>query len=141
MGREGELKAPAILEAAGYRVLEEQPTFRCELLVDGTPHVYELRPDYCVARGDERFAAEVKTGKKAPDPLYSATRRQLLEYAVCVPIDGVLLVDMQEQQVRRVAWPTSPRASRAPTLKRLSAALAGAFVLGLLLGLILGSIG
>jgi len=103
-GRRGELEAVEVLTDAGYRIVEDQASREVALEVDGAPRRYTLRPDFLVRRGDRRYVAEIKTGKKAPDPMYTPTRRQLLEYEVCFPDHGLVLVDMETRQVHEVAW-------------------------------------
>jgi len=118
--RRGEVQAIPLLETAGYRVIAEQRSQVCRVIVDGRPTEYVVRADLLVTRGNETFVAEVKTGKRAPDPTHTPTRRQLLEYFVAYPADGVLLVDVEGGQIRRVAWElghggpalTKPRPSR-----------------------------
>jgi hypothetical protein len=125
-----------VLTDAGYRILEDQARREVALRVDGQARSYTLRPDYLVARGDRRFVAEVKTGRKAPDPCYAPTRRQLLEYEVCFPDHGLLLVDMEARRVHEVGWdevaPVTGRA--APQRRRLALWLGLAFALGLAAG-------
>jgi len=135
-GRQGELEAPAVLRAAGYTVLDDQANLEGCLEVDGRKHTYDVRADFLVARGQQRYVAEVKTGEKAPDPVHSATRRQLLEYRVLYDVDGVLLVDMEREEIRRVEWPALGQA-RPADRGRLRAIMTGLGA-GLLFGLALG---
>lgn len=91
-----ENKARALLQRRGYRVIDEQVSRRAAVEVDGAPRTYLVRADY-LARGPagELYVVEVKSGQTAPDPLGTATRRQLLEYQlVYAEARGVLLVDM-----------------------------------------------
>jgi hypothetical protein len=134
-GRRGEEKAAKVLTDAGYRILEDQASREVTVQVDGAARPYTLRPDYLVQRRDQRYVAEVKTGKKAPNPLYTPTRRQLVEYGVCFPDHGLLLVDMETRRVHRVHWPQMQVGAvhRAPT-RRLFLLLAAVFALGLTLG-------
>ena len=48
--------------------------------------------------------AEVKTGDKVTSPKYTNTRRQLLEYYMVYQPNGLLLVDMEKQKVRKVEY-------------------------------------
>lgn len=139
-GRRGELNAPAVLEAAGYRVLEEQPELTSPLEVDGRPREVTVRADFLVERGGSRYVAEVKTGAKVTDPYHRDTRRQLLEYRVLYAADGVVLVDMESERVRLVTWPAlEGRLPARPGQARASlVALGVGFALGLALGLWLG---
>jgi len=136
-GRRGELRAVDVLTDAGYQILEDQASRQMALTVDGQARGYTLRPDYLVRRGDRQYVAEVKTGKKAPNPLYTPTRRQLLEYEVCFPDHGLLLVDMETRRVHQVGWPEAePWAGSAKKTLRpwLILLVAGALGLGFALG-------
>ena len=96
--------ARRLLERKGYRILGAQVTTAYELLVDGRPLSIVVRADYVVERERKRFVAEVKSGELAPSLETSATRRQLLEYAVAFPVDGVLLVDAEAGLVHEVEF-------------------------------------
>lgn len=100
--KRAEADAAGVLRAHGYQVLSDQFKHHWTIQVDGHPHQVELRADYLVARGRQRFIAEVKTGMSAPSVATASTRRQLLEYRVAYPVDGILLVDMEEVVIRRV---------------------------------------
>lgn len=102
----GEARAIALLEAAGYAIVERQARVTWAPLVDGAPQHLELRADYLVEAGGELLVAEVKTGSVAPGLDSAATRRQLLEYHVAFAVDGVLLVCPERGTIQRVAFPT-----------------------------------
>lgn len=108
----GESLAETVLRAQGFEVLERQVTGQWPIIVDGESHEVSCRADLLVeatGAGHEpkgtRFIAEVKTGQHAPDPLFPATRRQLLAYTRAFDVDGTLLVDMEMQTVYRVSFP------------------------------------
>jgi hypothetical protein len=102
----GEDHAAALLEEAGFLVVERQARVDWAPLVDGEPQHMELRADYLVEAGGELLVAEVKTGEEAPSLDTAATRRQLLEYHVAFAVDGVLLVCPERGTIQRVAFPT-----------------------------------
>jgi hypothetical protein len=106
----GEERASALLEAAGFTVLERQARVTWAPLVDGEPRHLELRADYLVEAGGELLVAEVKTGELAPSVETAATRRQLLEYHVAFGVDGVLLVCAERGTIHRVVFPMARRA-------------------------------
>lgn len=101
----GEERAVALLEAAGFRIVERQARVEWAPLVDGEPIAMELRADYLVEVGDQLLVAEVKTGEEAPSVETAATRRQLLEYHVAFGADGVLLVCPEDGTIHRVVFP------------------------------------
>ncbi|HEY1555711.1 MAG TPA: hypothetical protein VGF94_12825 [Kofleriaceae bacterium] len=101
----GEDRAAVLLERAGFRIVARQARVAWAPLVDGEPHVTELRADYLVEADGERLVAEVKTGDEAPSLDSAATRRQLLEYRVAFAVDAVLLVCPEIGAIRRIEFP------------------------------------
>jgi len=109
--RRGEAAAEALLRAHGWQIVDRQATQRWVLWVDGQPEEVHCRADLVVEAhrhadlpDGARFVADVKTGDRAPRPSHPATRRQLLEYQLAFGVRGALLVDMEAQQVHRVAF-------------------------------------
>jgi hypothetical protein len=101
----GEERAAALLEAAGFSIVERQARVCWAPLVDGVPRHVELRADYLVERGGQLLVAEVKTGDEAPHVETAATRRQLLEYLIAFAADGVLLVCPERGVISNVTFP------------------------------------
>lgn len=103
-GLDAEVEAEHLLERRGYRILERQVQGSWPLRVDGEDVDARLRADLLVGRRSRVFVAEVKTGPaaRASSP---NTRRQLLEYLLAFECDGVLLVDMDTEEVLRVEFP------------------------------------
>ena len=101
----GEEAAVELLERHGYTIVEEQVRCLWWIEVDGELEEVELRADLLVERDEDRFVAEVKTGALAPDPAYPPTRRQLLEYSLAFAPYGVLLVDVEEEEIYEVGFP------------------------------------
>jgi hypothetical protein len=98
----GEREAERLLQAHGYEIIDRQATLDGALWVDGERRCFTVRLDLLVRRDGQDFIAEVKTGDRAPDPLYPPTRRQLLEYALLLPDYGVLLIDMEQETIIEV---------------------------------------
>jgi len=109
LGTRAELRARKLLRAAGYRIVDEQPTARVRVVVDGTIEEFPVRGDLLVRRRRKLYLAEIKGGPEVASVAHRGTRRQLLEYATAFPVDGVLLVDMHRGEVRRVTFPGRPR--------------------------------
>lgn len=105
--QQGEAGAERLLEAQGFVVVERQASRTWSFDVDGEEQHAGVRADLLVERDDMLYVAEVKTGARAPDPRHPATRRQLLEYWLVYQPDGLLLVDMERQEVREVVFPFS----------------------------------
>ena len=101
----GEVAAEQLLSDHGYKVLDRQVRCLWWIEVDGEETEVALRADLVVERQGKRFVAEVKTGELAPDPNYPPTRRQLLEYSLAFAPMGVLLVDVEQGDIRQVRFP------------------------------------
>jgi hypothetical protein len=122
--------AAKLLQRRGYKVLEIQPELSWQVKLNGRPHDIEIRADYLVARGRRRYIAEVKTGNHAPSITTSATRRQLLEYRMAYAVEGVLLVDMEDEAIYHVDF---------SGLEAIGGAERAAFLRGALAGLLFGA--
>jgi hypothetical protein len=136
-GHAGEQRGAALLERAGWRVLDAHPAAELTLEVDGEPFGQQLEADYLCERDGRTLPAEVKTGQAA-DLAARATRRQLLEYAVGYGGGATLFVDADAGTVAEVRFPAA--AAPAPGARhggRLGA-LATTLVLGALAGLAAG---
>lgn len=128
---QAEVDAAGVLRAHGYHIISGQAEHHWSVGMNGSPHEIELRADYLVSRRGRRYVAEVKSGHAAPSIDTSATRRQLLEYLVAYPVDGVLLVDMQDVEIYEVDF--------GPRIDGRSSR--GAWLKGILLGAMLGAFG
>lgn len=103
--RRAEFDAEDLLAEYGWTVVDRQVTRRWPMEVDGELVEATLRADLLVEQDGFRFVAEVKTGRDATRPTFPSTRRQLLEYRLAFPVDGVLLVDMEAGEVVEVVFP------------------------------------
>ncbi len=126
-GHSLEAAAADQLRARGYEILTRHPEARYPFTIDGEPCEARLTGDYLVRRGRRTLLVEVKTGAGVK-PERRATRRQLLEYALHFPVDGVLLYDADADTLREVRFPPAAvTARRAPlALAFLAGALCGA---------------
>ncbi len=126
-GARGEVRAKKLLEEHGYTITAEQVTGRYELRVDGEPHPVLLRADFLVERSGRSYIAEVKSGADSARVGNSATRRQLLEYRLAFPVDGILLVDAFAGRIVEIELPNEGLAEEAgPSLYWLVALAAAA---------------
>ena len=119
-GRQGEDEAVRLLERAGYRILKDQLAQETGFWVDDQWCPVTVRADFLVTHRGKLYVAEVKTGRSAPNPASTATRRQLLEYSHVYDADGLLLVDMEARRLRCIRFdlqhsppPHAPRISLA----------------------------
>ena len=103
-GLRGEAEGIRLLEAEGFELVDTQVRRRTTLEVDGESLSFELRLDAVVTRDGHRYVAEFKTGNVATVGAAS-TRRQLLEYAVAFPDHGMLLVDVEAEEVLEIEFP------------------------------------
>lgn len=130
--RRGEYRAEQLLAAEGYRIVEAQARAPIVWYLGEEVHEGFVQADLLVSRGRRRYVAEVKTGRSGREP-DAETRRQLLEYYLAFPVEGVLLVDVERWAVTPVRFSTrftGPR--RAPAWHYLVAFGLGAVVAGLL---------
>jgi hypothetical protein len=110
MGDRGERRARKLLRRAGYRIVDEQVTYRGRVVVDGEGVEFWVRVDAVVERDGETLVAEFKGGPQAGSVGTRATRRQLLEYAWLSESQGVVLVDTTAGRVQRVSFSGLERA-------------------------------
>ena len=101
----GEAHAERLLQDHGYVIVDRQVRTSWRFDCDDEEVVFELRADLVVERDGERFVAEVKTGRAAPDLRNAATRRQLLEYALAYQSPTLLLVDVEGGEIHRIVFP------------------------------------
>jgi len=131
-GRVGEQKAVELLRSAGYRVLADQVSETTGLWIDDRWHEVQVRADLLVEKGGQTYVVEVKTGRTAPDPTSSATRRQLLDYSLVFDCDGLILADMQRGKLRHIRF--RPGGRRRATTRHWPTLAAG-ILIGLLAGI------
>lgn len=135
---QAETDAVVLLRSRGYRIMEEQLEHHWQVYLDGQPHEVNIRADLMVTRRGRRYIAEVKSGQVAPSITTAATRRQLLEYRLAYPVDGILLVDMEALTISEVEFDLELGSGRAPRLRWLVAGVcmgASLALLGVRLGL------
>lgn len=100
-----EAEAKKLLERKRYRVLEYQPEFWYTAIQGNTDVRVCLKPDYLVEKDGRLFCVEVKTGHGADGLSNKNTRRQILEYACFIKCSGVLFVDMEHNEIKRIRFP------------------------------------
>ncbi|MCA9673628.1 MAG: hypothetical protein KC464_01210, partial [Myxococcales bacterium] len=132
----GEATGAALLEAAGYQLLDTQARLTWTVRCDDEPVEVELRCDALVGRDGRRLVAEVKTGDRAPSLATAATRRQLLEYVVAYRADGVLLVDPEAGAIHEVDFDLARDAPPAPPPPSSIRSRVGWFAAGVVAGAI-----
>ena len=104
-GKRGEERAAALLEAAGYRILERQRRSAYRVSVDAAELDVGVTFDFVVLRDGRELIAEVKTGSLVTRLRHAETRRQLLEYQLVSGREAVLLVDPERACITEVSFP------------------------------------
>ena len=104
-----EKAAAKFLEKKGFTIVGEQVGFTHTYKVNGKKVQSELVVDYVVSKRGKYFIVEVKSGKSAILISNKNTRRQLLEYSVAIPCDGVYLLDMENKHLQKIAFTLSNR--------------------------------
>ena len=104
-GRAGEEQAETLLRRHGFEIITDQLRETTGLWIDNVWEEVEVRADFLARRRGKTFVVEVKTGRKAPDPTSTATRRQLFEYHHVYDADGLLLADMERAQLMEIRFP------------------------------------
>ena len=102
-GSKGEEKAKKYLQKKGYSVTE-QYEFRSHIYADNEKKTIYLKPDMIAVRGKEKLLVEVKTGASASIQ-NAKTRRQIREYAACLPGYTYALFDADNMKIVKVEFP------------------------------------
>ncbi len=126
-GRKAEKNSRKILEDKGYRVVTAQKKSEASVILDGRNLRYHVRADFLVKKDGKEYIVEVKSGKKAPDILYTPTRRQMLEYYELFPDHDLILLDMNRKELKKVSFPKNRGGNQSG--KRF------AFIAGIALGI------
>lgn len=130
--KKSEVKALDLLYRHGYQVLDIQKDAFYTLYVDNKPFKACVKADVIVKKANKTYVAEVKSGKKAPSPTLPATRRQLLEYFMAYKPDGLLLVDMEKEKIRKIEYPISKN-NKSILFKQISW-ISLTFIIGFIVG-------
>lgn len=131
---QAEVDAEILLRDHGYHVMTSQMEHVWPVYLDGEAHEVTMRADFLVKRRGKTYVAEVKSGYVAPSINTAATRRQLLEYRLAYPVDGILLVDMEALEIFEVTFAFEQPASK---MKPLRWFVSGALVSTLAIGVAL----
>lgn len=101
--KKAERDAIGFLEKRGYHILERQLTRTLVIYLNGKPHESRIRADLLVRKGWKTYVVEVKSGQQGSGTLPNV-RRQLLEYDLVFRPDGMLLLDMEKEQLKTVEF-------------------------------------
>ncbi len=100
--RFSEKEAEALLKRRMYDILSRQPKRTVVTQIDGKDHFGYIEADYIVRRGKNKFVVMVKVGEEAADPNDPILRRKLIELDHAFSVDGVLLVDLQSEELHHI---------------------------------------
>lgn len=103
-GLVGEQQAFKFLEKNNYKVLDAQIKLSHTFWINEEKVTVDIAPDYLVKKKGKRFLVEVKTGESVGDMYNASTRRQVLEYALVNPYDGILLVNMIDKSIQEIRF-------------------------------------
>lgn len=101
--KKSEKKAKILLKKNNYRIIKEQYVQNHNLYDNDEKKSFTIRPDFIVEKKGFLYIAEVKSGS------YSHinnihTRRQLLEYSFYNKDKTVLLIDTENETIRKIEF-------------------------------------
>ena len=94
-----EKEAAGFLKKRGYLIIQHAQNYSYNIKVNGKEKKVTIEIDYLVRKNGKTYIVEVKSGHLAPNISNSSTRRQVLEYYMFIPNDGILLLDMENEKV------------------------------------------
>ena len=104
-----EKEAAKYLKRKGYHILQHAKNYSYTLKFDGKSKIVTVEIDYLVKKNGRTYIVEVKSGNQAPNISNSSTRRQILEYSLFIPNDGILLLDMEKEVINEVVFPVKTK--------------------------------
>jgi len=99
-----EKQAARFLVKKGFKILGEQVEFEHKYKVGNIYKVSKLNIDYLVSKNSKIYIVEVKSGNSAISIANKSTRRQLLEYSIAIPNDGIFLLDMENKYLQMITF-------------------------------------
>jgi hypothetical protein len=114
LGARAEARALSLLRREGFALRGSQVGFSFDVLVDGAAETARGRADFLVEKEGRLYVVEVKTGGFVR-PTEPNTRRQLLEYLLALPVDGVLLVDGEADEIHTIRFRFGDARAVSPT--------------------------
>ncbi|MGK0446412.1 MAG: hypothetical protein ACJA2M_000180 [Polaribacter sp.] len=97
-----ETAAEDFLRKKGFNILSSQEIYFHNYVVNGHKKQNKLIVDYIAEKSGKKYIIEVKSGKKAISLDDKNSRRQLLEYDLVIENDGVILLDMENENLQFV---------------------------------------
>ena len=109
----GEAKAKQYLLKHGFTILKEQAYSEHQLIIDGTPHKFQLRTDFIVSKNGVISVVDAKSGEEGSEPTNSSTRRQLFEYFIYCKADTAYIYNSKEDTLHEVTFVIDTTSRRA----------------------------
>ncbi len=104
-GFEKENLAKKFLENHGYKIMSHNEEFSYYLTENSEKKKITIETDYIVYKNNKKYIVEVKSGIDSPKITNRNTRRQILEYYMFIKNDGVLLLNMETEQISEIIFP------------------------------------
>jgi hypothetical protein len=104
-GIDKENKAASVLLKKGYKIISHHKKHHYNLISGNKKHKIEFETDYEVIKNGKHYIVEVKSGNSAPSIHNSSTRRQILEYYLFAPNNGILLLNMETENITKITFP------------------------------------
>ncbi len=102
--KKAERLARELLIRQGYTIVAMQKRVPIITKIDGRSYKNHVQADFIVKKNGLKYVADVKTGKQLARPTSADIRRQLLEYYLIYRVNGVLLVDMENETIHNVEF-------------------------------------
>ncbi len=104
-GLQKEQEAAKWLIRNGYKIIDYQTSFSYSLKENGVDKTITVSPDFKVSKNGQEQIIEVKSGRVAPRIENKDTRRQLLEYHFIEPNVPLYLLDMENNELKKIDFP------------------------------------
>ena len=101
-----ETEAEYFLKGKGFNIIGNQEIHYHNYSVNGQNRSNKLIVDYVAEKAGKKYLVEVKSGKDAISIDNKNSRRQLLEYDLVIENDGVILLDMENENLQFVKFQT-----------------------------------
>lgn len=137
-GKAKEIEAADLLRKWGYKIVSQQEEYSHEFIVGGMLTTALIKVDYIVRRRRKTYVVEVKTGDKATGMNHAPTRRQILEYSLIVPCDGVFLLDMEAEIMSQIIFPEIEKENH---FRKDVIVFVIALIIGVIVGMLLEHLG
>lgn len=104
-GLQKEQEAAKWLKRNGYKTIDYQTSLSYSLKENGVDKKITVSPDFKVSKNGQEQIIEVKSGRVAPRIENRDTRRQLLEYHFIEPNVPLYLLDMENNELKKIDFP------------------------------------